>query len=62
MAVREDLKGRMSRWGSTLSRYRLKIERQEAENRELQADLRMMEQERLRMWQMQVCMCVCLYG
>ncbi len=52
--MREDLKNREAHWGATLSRYRLKIESLEAENKELQEDLRMMEQERLLTWQMQV--------
>ena len=55
MAVREDLKEKESRWAATLARYRVKIERQEGENKELQADLRMLEQERLRVWKEQVC-------
>ena len=54
MEAREELKVREARWGATLSRYRIKIENLETENKELQSDLRMMEQERLQMWQMQV--------
>lgn len=37
-----------------MSRYRLKIQSLEAENIELKEDLKMMEQERLRSWQIQV--------
>lgn len=43
-----------SRWGATFSRYRIKIQSLEKENHELKEDLRMMEQERLRSWQLQV--------
>ena len=52
--AQEELKVREARWGSTLARYRVKIESLEAENKELQSDLRMMEEERLQVWQMQV--------
>ncbi len=52
--AREELKVREARWGSTMARYRVRIENLEVENKELQSDLRMMEKERLQVWQMQV--------
>ena len=52
--VHEELQRREARWSSTLVRYRLKIESLEAQNKELQGDLRVMEQERLQWWQQQV--------
>ena len=48
------MKNREAHWGASLSRYRMKIESLEAKNRELQSDLKMMEQERLHAWQIQV--------
>lgn len=52
--LQEDLQHRESRWSATLARYRLRIESLEAQNHELQGDLKMMEQERLQWWQQQV--------
>lgn len=52
--LREELQRRESRWSATASRYRLKLETVEARNRELEGDLRLMEQERLQWWQAQV--------
>ena len=52
-AAQEDTRNSEARWGSTLSRYRMKIQSLEAENQELKEDLKMMEQERLRSWQLQ---------
>ena len=52
--AREDARHSEARWGATLSRYRLKIQSLEEENSELKEDLKMMEQERLRSWQLQV--------
>ena len=54
MACQEDLRNSEARWGATLSRYRMRIRSLEADNLELKEDLRMMEQERLRSWQIQV--------
>ena len=51
----EETKMKESRWGASLARYRLKIETLEGQNKELQNDLHMMEQERLKQWQIQVC-------
>lgn len=53
-SVHEELQQRESRWSSTLGRYRRKIELLENQNRELQSDLKVMEQERLKWWQKQV--------
>lgn len=53
-SVQEDLRSGEARWGATLARYRLKIQALEAENYELNEDLKMMEQERLHSWQIQV--------
>ena len=52
--LRDELQRRESRWSSSLARYRTKVESLEAQNRELQGDLRLMEQERLQLWQEQV--------
>ena len=52
--MHEELQQRESRWSSTLGRYRRKIELLENQNRELQSDLKVMEQERLKWWQKQV--------
>ncbi len=41
-----------------MARHRKRMEGLEARNRELQDDLRVMEQERLSWWQEQVCVCV----
>lgn len=54
LASQEDLRNSEARWGATLSRYRTRIRSLEAENSELKEDLRMMEQERLHYWQIQV--------
>ena len=56
-SAREELEKRESRWSSTLARHRKRIEGLEARNKELQDDLRVMEQERLSWWQEQVCVC-----
>ena len=52
--TQEEIKTKESRWGASLARYRLKIETLETQNKELQNDLHMMEQERLKQWQLQV--------
>lgn len=52
--TQEDARHSEARWGATFSRYRIKIQSLEEENHELKEDLRMMEQERLRTWQLQV--------
>ena len=52
--TQEDMKTKESRWGASLARYRLRIETLETQNKELQNDLHMMEQERLKQWQLQV--------
>ena len=54
LACQDDLKSSEARWGATLSRYRMRIRSLEAENSELKEDLKMMEQERLHTWQLQV--------
>ncbi|XP_065891295.1 centromere protein J-like isoform X2 [Dysidea avara] len=51
--LHEEMKTKESRWGASLARYRLKIETLEGQNKELQSDLHMMEQERLKQWQLQ---------
>lgn len=56
--AREDARHSETRWGATLSRYRIKIQSLEDENHELKEDLKMMEQERLRSWQLQVNWCI----
>jgi len=53
-AAREELDKREGRWSTTLTRYRKRIDSLEAQNKELQNDLRIMEQERLQWWQEQV--------
>lgn len=53
-SLHEELQQRESRWSNTLARYRRKIELLENQNRELQSDLKVMEQERLKWWQKQV--------
>ena len=53
-SVHEDLQQRELRWSNTLTRYRRKIELLENQNKELQSDLKVMEQERLKWWQKQV--------
>lgn len=59
--TQEEMKTKESRWGAGLARYRLRIETLETQNKELQNDLHMMEQERLKQWQLQVNHCiVCL--
>jgi len=60
--LQEETKTKESRWGATLVRYRLKIETLEGQNKELQNDLHMMEQERLKQWQLQVCKLVAIDG
>lgn len=52
--MQEEMKTKESRWGASLARYRLRIETLETQNKELQNDLHMMEQERLKQWQLQV--------
>ena len=52
--LREELQRREARWSASLARYRLRVEALEAQNRELQGDLLVMEQERLTWWQQQV--------
>lgn len=52
--LREELAHREERWRSSLGRYRLRVESLEGQNRELQSDLKVMEQERLVWWQHQV--------
>lgn len=52
--TQEEMKMKESRWGATLARYRLRIETLETQNKELQNDLHMMEQEGLKQWQLQV--------
>ena len=52
--LRQEFSVKESRWSSTLSRYRLRIESLEAQNDELQNDLRVMEEQRLLWWQQQV--------
>lgn len=54
LEAQDDARHSEARWGATLSRYRIKIQSLEDENCELKEDLRMMEQERLRSWQLQV--------
>ena len=56
--IQEEMKTKESRWGSSLARYRLRIETLETQNKELQNDLHMMEQERLKQWQLQVLKCI----
>ena len=58
--VRDELQKKESRWGTTLSRYRIKIEGLEARNKELMNDIKMMEEARLEWWQEQVSVCVCV--
>ena len=41
-----------ARWSATVTRYKQKIETLEAQNKEIQNDLRIMEQERLEQWQL----------
>lgn len=53
-SLHEELRQREVRWSSTLARYRRKIELLESQNKELQSDLKVMEQERLKWWQKQV--------
>ena len=48
------MREREERWRAALARQRTRVESLEAQNRELQADLRMMERERLVWWQEQV--------
>ena len=52
--MKDELRQKESRWSTTLSRYRLRIESLESQNEELQNDLRMMEEQRLLWWQQQV--------
>ena len=52
--LQEELGEREERWRAAVSRQRMRAESLEAQNRELQADLRMMERERLVWWQEQV--------
>ena len=52
--LQEELAGREERWRAALTRQRLRAEALEGQNRELQSDLRVMEQERLVWWQRQV--------
>lgn len=54
LACQEDFRSGEARWGATLSRYRIRIRSLETDNSELKEDLKMMEQERLRSWQIQV--------
>ena len=73
--LQEELGGREERWRAALARQRQRVEALEGQNRELQADLRMMERERLAWWQEQVrtstakiqtlfhvCVCVCVWS
>ena len=55
--MRDELHTKEARWSSTLSRYRLRIDSLEAQNKELQNDLKMMEEQRLIQWQKQVNLC-----
>ncbi|CAI8023203.1 Centromere protein J [Geodia barretti] len=52
--LEEEMREREERWRAALARQRTRAESLEAQNRELQSDLRMMERERLVWWQEQV--------
>ena len=45
-----------SRWNASVTRYRQQLTEMESQNKELQNDLHVLEQERLKQWQaMMVC-------
>ena len=52
--LEEEMVEREERWRTAVGRQRQRVEALEAQNRELVADLRMMERERLTWWQEQV--------
>ena len=52
--LEEEMREREERWRAALAMQRTRAESLEAQNRELQSDLRMMERERLVWWQEQV--------
>lgn len=52
--LQSELASREERWRAALARQRQRVEALEGQNRELQSDLRVMEQERLVWWQQQV--------
>ena len=52
--LKEELASSRERWRAALARHRQREESLEAQNRELAADLKMMERERLAWWQEQV--------
>lgn len=52
--LQQKLLDKENHWSSVLERCQSKIEKLKAHNQELQADLHMMEQERLLWWQQQV--------
>ena len=48
-----------SRWNASVTRYRQQLTEMESQNKELQNDLHVLEQERLKQWQaMMVCVWV----
>ena len=48
--LQEELKRRESRWSAASTRYRQKVESLEQNNKELQEELRVLEQYRLQQW------------
>jgi hypothetical protein len=52
--LRDEMSQKEQRWSTTLSRYRLRIESLEAQNQELQNDLKMIEEQRLIQWKQQL--------